>query len=91
MSITVADISMSIDNVLAVAAIAREDVELLVFGLTFSIALMGLGATFIMRILLRFHWVSYIGALLLVGIGGQMIWEGWGDFHGVLEKTVAGL
>jgi len=78
-SITVADISMSIDNVLAVAAIARDNIVLLVFGLGLSIAMMGLCATMIMRLLVRFRWISYLGVLFLVFVAGQMLWEGRTD------------
>lgn len=78
-SITIADISMSIDNVLAVAAIARDDVHILVFGLALSIFLMGLGATLILQIMLRYPWISYLGVVLLVIIGGHMVFEGAGD------------
>jgi YjbE family integral membrane protein len=80
-SITIADISMSIDNVLAVAAIVREHVELLVFGLALSIGLMGFGATLILKLMRRFPWISYLGVGLLVVIGGEMIYEGWPDLH----------
>ncbi len=79
-SITIADISMSIDNVLAVGAIARDSVELLVFGLVLSIALMGLCATLIMKLLIKHVWISYIGVGFLVYIGGEMIWDGWASF-----------
>lgn len=90
-SITVADISMSIDNVLAVAAIARDNVNLLVFGLGLSIALMGIGATLIMSLLLRYRWISYVGVLLLLAIALQMLWEGspdlWQLAKGYLSET----
>ncbi len=76
-SITLADVSMSIDNVLAVASLARHNVELLVFGLVLSIALMGLGATLILRLMNRYPWISYVGVALLVYIGGHMMYEGW--------------
>lgn len=77
-SITIADISMSIDNVLAVAgiAVALDSVALLVFGLILSIALMGLAASLILRLLHRFRWISYVGVALLVAIGAGMMWEG---------------
>jgi YjbE family integral membrane protein len=76
-SITIADISMSIDNVLAVAAIARENVSLLVFGLALSIALMGLGATLIVKVLLKYRWISYVGVALLVYISAEMLLNGY--------------
>lgn len=78
-SITIADISMSIDNVLAVAAIARDNVSVLVFGLALSIALMGLGASLIVRVLLKYRWISYVGVALLVYISIQMLWQGYWD------------
>lgn len=79
-SITIADVSMSLDNVLAVGAIARESVELLVFGLALSIALMGFCATLIVNVLLRHPWISYVGVAFLIYIAGEMIWEGWASF-----------
>jgi YjbE family integral membrane protein len=75
-AITVADVSMSIDNVLAVAAIARDNVMILLFGLVLSIGLMGLAATLIMRLILRYRWISYLGVAVLVAIGLGMIYEG---------------
>ena len=75
-SITIADISMSIDNVLAVAAIARDNVSMLVFGLALSIALMGLGASLIVKVLLKYRWISYIGVALLVYISVEMLIQG---------------
>lgn len=88
MAITIADISMSIDNVIAVAAIARDNVKILVFGLTLSIALMGVGASLILRVMNRYRWISYAGVALLVLIGGEMIYEGW---PGVIALLPAGL
>jgi YjbE family integral membrane protein len=78
-TITVADISMSVDNVLAVAAIARENVILLVFGLALSICLMGLAATLVLKFLTRYPWVSYMGVAFLVYVAGEMLWDGSGD------------
>ena len=83
-SITIADLSMSIDNVLAVAAIARDNLWLLVFGLVLSIALMGLCATLIVKILVRRPWISYLGVALLVFVSGKMLWEGWPSFSGLI-------
>lgn len=78
-SITIADFSMSLDNVLTVAAIARGNVSLLVFGLALSIALMGLAATVIMRILVRYPWISYVGLAFLIYVAGDMLIHGWPD------------
>ena len=85
-SITIADISMSIDNVLAVAAIARENVNLLVFGLALSIALMGLGATLIVKVLLKYRWISFIGVALLVYISADMLVHGYPSLRELLGR-----
>ena len=77
LSITVADLSMSIDNVLAVAAIARENTELLVFGLVLAIALMGFCASVIVRLLTRFPAISWVGLIVLIYVAAQMLWDGW--------------
>ena len=74
--IVVADISMSLDNVLAVAGAAREDPAILVFGLVLSIALMALAATYIARLLSRHHWIAYIGLGVVFFVAIDMIWRG---------------
>ena len=79
LSITVADVSMSIDNVLAVAAIARENTTLLVFGLALAIALMGFAASIIVKLLTRFPLISWAGLLVLIYVAGRMLYEGWPD------------
>lgn len=75
--IIVADVSMSLDNVLAVAGAAREHPSVLVIGLALSIALMGLAATFIARLLNRHRWIAYVGLLIIFYVSLKMIWEGW--------------
>ena len=74
--IVVADVSMSLDNVLAVAAVARNDVVMLVVGLTISIVLMGLLGGFLARLLDRFKFIAYIGVALIAWIGLELMWEG---------------
>lgn len=74
--IVVADVSMSLDNVLAVAGAAREHVVVLVIGLVLSVGLMGLAATVIARMLNRFYWISYIGLVIIAWVAFSMIWEG---------------
>ena len=74
--IVVADVSMSLDNVLAVAGAAREHPIILVFGLGLSIALMGLAATFIARLLHRHHWIAYVGLIIILYVALQMIYDG---------------
>ncbi len=76
-SITVADVSMSIDNVLAVAAIARDDVTLLVFGLALAILLMAFAATMIVKLMTKFPWISWLGLVVLLYVSARMLWEGW--------------
>ncbi len=76
-SITVADVSMSIDNVLAVAAIARDDTTLLVFGLALAILLMAFAATMIVKLMTRFPSISWLGLVTLVYVSCRMLWEGW--------------
>lgn len=74
--IVVADVSMSLDNVLAVAGAAREHEEVLVFGLVLSVALMGLAAAVIARLLRRFRWIAYVGLAIIVYVALRMIWDG---------------
>jgi len=75
--IIVADFSMSLDNVLAVGGAAREHPWVLVFGLALSIALMALAASWIARLLQRYHWVAYVGLAIIVYVAAEMIWRGW--------------
>ena len=78
-TITIADVSMSIDNVLAVAGIAQDNRILLIFGLALSIMLMAFCATMVCKLLLRYPWISYIGVALLVVVAADMIHSSWGD------------
>lgn len=74
--IVVADISMSLDNVLAVAGAARDHPEILIFGLALSIAMMGLAASFIAGLLQRHRWIGYVGLAIIVYVAGEMIYRG---------------
>lgn len=74
--IIIADVSMSLDNVLAVAGAAREHPTVLIFGLALSIFLMGVAATFIARLLSRFRWIAYLGLAIILFVAGDMIWRG---------------
>ncbi len=74
--IVIADVSMSLDNVLAVAGAAREHPTVLVIGLILSIALMGLAATFIARLLQNHRWIAYVGLLIILYVAGDMIYRG---------------
>jgi len=75
--ITIADLSMSLDNVLLVASIARENPALLFIGLTFSVLFMGFAANYVAQLIQRFHWINYIGLAVILWVAGNMIYEGW--------------
>ena len=74
--IIIADVSMSLDNVLAVAGVARDHLWVLIFGLALSIAFMGLAAALIARILARNHWIGYLGLAVILFVSVRMIYEG---------------
>ena len=75
--ITVADLSMSLDNVLLVASIARENPALLFVGLTFSVLFMGFAANYVAKLIQRYHWINYIGLAVILWVAANMIYEGW--------------
>jgi YjbE family integral membrane protein len=74
--IVVADVSMSLDNVLAVAGAAREHPYVLIFGLVLSVALMGIAANFIANLLNRYRWIAYIGLAIILYVAVDMIYRG---------------
>jgi YjbE family integral membrane protein len=74
--ITIADVSMSLDNVLAVAGAAREHPLILIFGLGLSIALMGLAASFIARLLQKHRWIGYVGLAIILYVAFDMCYRG---------------
>lgn len=85
--IVLADVSMSLDNVLAVAGIARDHFWLLAFGLVLSVALMGVASTWIARLLDRHFWISWVGLGIITFVALRMIWDGSTE---ILKQT-AGL
>ncbi len=87
LQIVVADVSMSLDNVLAVAGTARHHVWVLVIGLALSVALMGVAATLVARLLARYPWISYLGLGLIAWVAAAMIWEGGRDVLDVVRAT----
>src|SRR5574338_735317 len=90
--ITVADLSMSLDNVLLVASIAREEPALLFIGLTFSVLFMGLAANYVARLIQRYQWINYIGLAVILWVACNMIYEGWvGGEHVLGLRKVFGL
>ena len=80
-NIIVADVSMSLDNVLAVAGAARDHLEMLIFGLVLSIALMGATANYIAKLLERYIWIGYLGLAIIAYVAIDMIWRGSQDIH----------
>ena len=78
-TILVADVSMSIDNIVAVAAIARDNTALLVFGLALAIAFMAFSASLIMKIMIRYRWLSYLGLWFLIYLTVKMLHDGLVD------------
>lgn len=90
--IAIADLSMSLDNVLLVASIARENPALLVVGLCFSVLFMGLAANYVARLIQRYHWINYIGLAVILYVAVNMIYEGWvGGEHILGLRNVLGL
>jgi YjbE family integral membrane protein len=75
-TILVADLTMSLDNVLAVAGVARDNIEMLIFGLVLSIILMAVGATVIARLLNKYAWIGYIGLAVIIWVAGNLTWDG---------------
>jgi YjbE family integral membrane protein len=74
--IAIADLSMSLDNVLAVAGAAADHPRAMVFGLALSVVLMGVGATFIAQLLQRHQWIAYLGLAVIGYVAVSMIWRG---------------
>ncbi len=75
-SVALADVSMSLDNVLGVAGAAREHPAILVFGLLFSVAVMGLAANLIARVIDRYRWIGFVGLAVIVWVAVRMVYEG---------------
>ncbi|WP_037498678.1 YjbE family putative metal transport protein [Sphingomonas jaspsi] len=80
-AVAVADVSMSLDNVLAVAGASREHPGILIVGLIFAVALMGVAANIIARYIERYRWIAYIGLAVIVWVAAKMIHDGWVDPH----------
>lgn len=82
--VVVADVSMSLDNVLAVAGAAKDHLWVLIVGLVMSVALMGAAAHVIARLLQRHHWIAYVGLAVILYVAIDMIWRGWGEVAGMM-------
>ena len=85
--IVLADVSMSLDNVLAVAGAAQGSLSVLVTGLALSVVLMGVAADLVARLLDRYRWVAWIGLLIVFGVALRLIWEGG---HQVAGRLLGG-
>jgi YjbE family integral membrane protein len=91
-AITIADLSMSLDNVLLVASIARENPALLFVGLSFSVLFMGFAASYVARLIERYSWLNYIGLAVILWVACSMIYDGWmGGEHVLGLRTLLGL
>lgn len=78
-AVAIADVSMSLDNVLAVAGAAREHPGILIIGLILSVALMGIAANFIAKYIERYRWIGFVGLAVIIYVAGSMIYEGFVD------------
>jgi predicted tellurium resistance membrane protein TerC len=87
-SVALADVSMSLDNVLAVAGAAREHPEIMVVGLLLSVALMGVAANFIAKYIERYRWIAYVGLAVIVYVALKMIYEGWTEVAPVVRPLI---
>ncbi len=87
-TIILADVSMSLDNVLAVAAVSRHNEVIMAFGLILSVVLMGVAATFIARIIEKHRWIATVGIVIIVFAGTRMVWE---DMHNFFPAYIPGI
>jgi YjbE family integral membrane protein len=85
-AVAIADVSMSLDNVLGVAGAARDHPGFLIVGLVFAVALMGLAANFIARYIERYRWIAYLGLAVILYVAFRMIYDGWVDPHVGLDR-----
>ena len=83
--ILAADVSMSLDNVLAVAGIAREHLTILIFGLVLSVVLMLVAATYIANLLQKHRWLAYVGIIIIFIVAITMLWEGSHDIFKIFS------
>lgn len=89
--ILIADVTMSLDNVLAVAGAARDHPYVLIFGLILSIALMGVAASFIANLLQKHRWIAYLGLAIILYVALEMIWRGSNEFLPTVQAVVSSL
>lgn len=87
-TIVLADVSMSLDNVLAVAAVSRHNEAIMAFGLVLSVVLMEMAATFIARIINKYPWIAVVGIIIIIFAGLRMVWE---DAHNFFPAYIPGI
>ena len=85
-TIIIADVSMSLDNVIAITAIARDYKTLLILGIAFAILIMALFATAIVKLLTKFKWLSYLGLIFLVYLSSKMTFDGWLQLYPFIQS-----
>ena len=88
-AVAVADVSMSLDNVLAVAGASRDHPGIMVIGLVLSVALMGVAANIIAKYIERYRWIAWLGLVVVLYVAGKMIWEGWHDIQPLVANLTA--
>jgi YjbE family integral membrane protein len=88
LSIIIADVSMSLDNVLAVAGVARHNEAIMAFGLILSVVLMGVAASLIAGVIQKYRWIATLGIVVIVFAAIRMVWE---DLHTFFPLTVPGI
>jgi YjbE family integral membrane protein len=86
--IVIADVSMSLDNVLAVAGTAKDHPVVLVIGLGLSIALMGFAASFVARLLNKHRWIAYVGLAIILYVALSMMWDGWHEVQPLVATVM---
>ena len=87
-AVALADVSMSLDNVLAVAGAAREHPEVMIIGLLVSVALMGVAANFIAKYIERYRWIAWVGLAVIIYVAGKMIWEGFDEVAPLVQPLI---
>lgn len=88
-SVALADVSMSLDNVLAVAGAAREHPGIMAMGLVLSVALMGVAANVIAQYIERYRWIAYVGLAVIVYVACKMVWGGWIEVEPIALQLLA--
>ncbi|HRK64795.1 MAG TPA: YjbE family putative metal transport protein [Terricaulis sp.] len=88
LTIIIADVSMSLDNVLAVAAVSRHNEVIMWFGLILSVILMGVAASIIARVINKYQWIAYIGIVIILFAGLRMIWEDGHNFFPAIIPAI---